>query len=181
MSLVTAGIERIEPDAVVTTDGARHPVDVIAYATGFDTQAFLRGIRVIGREGADLHEQWAAGARAYLGMHVPGFPNLLLCYGPNANLGGSSIVRMLEAQAHHMRLVLDHLVAGAHGAVEVSAEAEERWDADIQQRLLASAWTDCDSWYRHPVSGRITSNWPGGTAGYVARTRRLRAEDFVWE
>lgn len=181
VSLVTAGIERIEPDAVVTTDGARHPVDVIAYATGFDTQAFLRGIRVIGREGADLHEQWAAGARAYLGMHVPGFPNLLLCYGPNTNLGGSSIVRMLEAQAHHMRLVLDHLVTGAHGAVEVSAEAEERWDADIQQRLLASAWTDCDSWYRHPVSGRITSNWPGGTAGYVARTRRLRAEDFVWE
>lgn len=51
VSLVTAGIERIEPDAVVTTDGARHPVDVIAYATGFDTQAFLRGIRVTGRDG----------------------------------------------------------------------------------------------------------------------------------
>lgn len=38
----------------------------------------------------------------------------------------------------------------------------------------------CDSWYRHPVSGRIASNWPGGTDGYVARTHRREDADFVW-
>jgi 4-hydroxyacetophenone monooxygenase len=35
VSLVTSGIERIEPDALATKDGRRHPVDVIVFATGF--------------------------------------------------------------------------------------------------------------------------------------------------
>lgn len=178
--LVTAGIERIEPGAVVTRDGVRHPADVLVYATGFDTQAFLRGIRITGRGGVDLHTQWAEGARAHLGIYVPGFPNLLLSYGPNTNLGGSSIIRMLEAEARHMRLGVDRMVASGAGTLEATTAAEERWDEEVQGRLATSAWTSCDSWYRHPVSGRITSNWPGGTDGYVARTRRLDDADFVW-
>ncbi len=180
VTLVTAGIDRIEPDAIVTRDGGRHPADVLVYATGFDTQAFLRGIRITGRDGADLHERWSEGARAHLGIYVPGFPNLLLSYGPNTNLGGSSIIRMLEAQARHMRLAVDRMVAGGARALEATPAAEQAWDDDVQGQLATSAWTSCDSWYRHPVSGRITSNWPGGTDGYVARTRRLEDGDFVW-
>lgn len=178
--LVTAAIDRIEPGAIVTTDGVSHPADVVIYATGFDTQAFLRDIRITGRAGADLHGQWAEGARAHLGIYVPGFPNLLLSYGPNTNLGGSSIIRMLEAQARHMRLAVDRMVAAGAATLEASAEAEQRWDDDVQGQLATSAWTSCDSWYRHPVSWRITSNWPGGTDGYVARTRTLAESDFVW-
>lgn len=180
VDLVTQGIERIVPGGIVTRDGVVHPADVIVYATGFDTQAFLRGIRVVGRGGVDLHERWAEGARAHLGIYVPGFPNLMISYGPNTNLGGSSIIRMLEAQARHMRLAVDRLVGTGAGTVEVTAAAEQRWDDEVQADLGTSAWTSCDSWYRHPVSGRITSNWPGGTDGYVARTRALQAADFVW-
>ena len=35
VELVRTGIDRIEPDAVVTEDGTRYPADVIVYATGF--------------------------------------------------------------------------------------------------------------------------------------------------
>jgi len=178
--LVTAGIERIEAGAIVTRDGVRHAADVLVYATGFDTQAFLRGIRITGRDGADLHERWSEGARAHLGIYVPGFPNLLLSYGPNTNLGGSSIIRMLEAQARHMRLAVDRMVARGGRTLEATAVAEQAWDDDVQSHLAQSAWTSCDSWYRHPVSGRITSNWPGGTDGYVARVRSLDVADFTW-
>ena len=36
VELVRTGIDRIEPDAVVTEDGTRYPADVIVYATGFE-------------------------------------------------------------------------------------------------------------------------------------------------
>ena len=63
MHLVTDPIERIEPDAVVTTDGRRHEVDVIVYATGFEASRFLVPMRVTGRGGVDLH--------AHLGRRTP--------------------------------------------------------------------------------------------------------------
>ncbi len=178
VEVVTGSIDRIEPGAIITADGARHPADVLVYATGFDTQSFLRGIRITGRDGADLHEQWAEGARAHLGIYVPGFPNLMLSYGPNTNLGGSSIIEMLEAEARHMRLAVDHMVSSGARTLEAIPDAEQGWDDEIQGQLATSAWTSCDSWYRHPETGRITSNWPGGTNSYVARVRDLTADEF---
>ena len=41
-------------------------------------------------------------AAAYLGTTVPGFPNLFLVYGPHTNLGGSSILSMIECQAGYL-------------------------------------------------------------------------------
>ncbi|MBD7958117.1 NAD(P)/FAD-dependent oxidoreductase [Microbacterium sp. Sa4CUA7] len=180
VDLVTAGIQRIEPGAVVTADGRSHPADVLVCATGFDAQSFLRGIRITGPGGKDLHEHWSAGARAHLGIYVPGFPNLLLSYGPNTNLGGSSIIRMLEAEARHMRLAVDRMVSSGARTLEATPAAEQAWDDEVQTRLAGTAWVSCDSWYRHPVTGRITSNWPGGTNRYVARVRDLVEDEFVW-
>ncbi len=43
-------------------------------------------IKVVGRDGVELHERWNGDARAYLGMTVPGFPNFFIIYGPNTNI-----------------------------------------------------------------------------------------------
>ncbi|EFQ83847.1 hypothetical protein HMPREF0063_10563 [Aeromicrobium marinum DSM 15272] len=172
-------ITRITPTGVETADGTHHEVDAIVYGTGFDAQDFLSSIDVIGPGGRRLAEQWSEGAHAYLGMYVPGFPNLLVSYGPNTNLGGGSIIYMLEAQARHMRQVVDRLVAERHRTVEVRAEVEAEFDRSLQARLATSVWGNCDSWYRHP-SGRITSNWPGATHPYARRTRQLEPEEFAW-
>ena len=59
---------------------------MIIYGTGFQASKFLTPMTVNGRGGVDLHEQWAGDARAYLGITVPGFPNLFCLYGPNTNI-----------------------------------------------------------------------------------------------
>ena len=41
VEVVTAGIDRVKPHAVVTGDGTHHPVDAIILATGFETTSFL--------------------------------------------------------------------------------------------------------------------------------------------
>ena len=173
------GITAVTPTGVQTADGTVHEVDVIIYATGFDAQEFLESIDITGVGGRKLAEQWVDGARAYLGIYVPNFPNLLVTYGPNTNLGGGSIVYMLEAQARHMRQTVDRLEAGSYRSVEVTPEADEAYDRDVQQRLSHSVWAHCDSWYRH-ASGRITSNWPGSTHPYARRTKVLEPEAFRW-
>lgn len=179
VELVTDAITHITPSGVVTATGATHDVDVIIYATGFDAQEFLESIDITGVGGQKLATQWRDGARAYLGIYVPNFPNLFLSYGPNTNLGGGSIIYMLEAQARHIRQTMDRLRAGGHSSVAVTPEADELYDREIQNRLAKSVWSHCSSWYRH-ASGRITSNWPGSTHPYAQRTKTLDPEAFTW-
>ncbi len=110
--LVTEPIERIEPHAIVTTDGQRHDVDVIVYATGFEASRFLMPMQVTGRGGVDLHATWDGDARAYLGMTVPDFPNLFCLYGPNTNLvANGSIIFFSECEVRYLLECIRELLA----------------------------------------------------------------------
>lgn len=179
VDVVTDSIVRVTSSGVQTADGTTHEVDVIVHGTGFASQDFLSSIDVVGVGGRRLADQWHDGAHAYLGMYVPGFPNLFISYGPNTNLGGGSIIYMLQAQARHMRQTLDRLRAGRWRCVEVREEAERSFDDALQSSLQDSVWGRCDNWYTHP-SGRITSNWPGSTKPFERATRHLAPEDFAW-
>lgn len=179
VDVVTSSISEITPRGLRTAAGVEYDVDAIIYGTGFDAQDFLSSIDITGSGGQKLAAQWSEGAHAYLGMYVPNFPNLFVTYGPNTNLGGGSIIYMLEAQAAHMRQVIDRLEAGNYRSAEVTPAADEAYDKDIQGRLEHSPWADCDNWYRHK-SGRITSNWPGATLPFAKRTKTLEPEVFSW-
>ncbi|MEJ7831904.1 MAG: NAD(P)/FAD-dependent oxidoreductase [Nocardioides sp.] len=171
VSVETAAVTKIEPSGVRTADGRLHEADVLIWGTGFAATNFLAPMRVTGIGGLDLHEFWGEGARAHLGLVVPGFPNLFCIYGPNTNLGGSSIIGMMEAQAGYIAEVVAGLAAGRGRVVDVRREVADAYDAEMQSRLAGSAWSGCSSWY---VDGpRITTNWPGLVAEYQGRTRAV--------
>ena len=177
VEVVDRPIDRVEPDAVVTTDGIRRPADILIFGTGFHTTDFLAHIPVIGEGGATLAEAWEEGAHAYLGTAVPGFPNCYLLYGPNTNLGHNSILFMVERQ---INLVLQAVAvqcaaSGTEPAprVAVSPEAYRRDDQRTQRMMTGTAWVaNCRSWYK-TASGRVTNNWPTWTVRYWADTLRL--------
>lgn len=178
VDVVTDTVAEVVPEGIVTADGRMRPVDVVVYGTGFKATDFLAPITVRGRGGRDLHEQWREGARAYLGMAVPGFPNMFVIYGPNTNLGSSSIILMIEQQARYIRQVVEELArADRTVAVDVRREVHEAYDDEIMRRLGASVWSGCDSWYKAD-SGRITTNWPGLVHEYQRRTRTADPADF---
>ena len=173
VDVVTTSITGIEPGGVRTSDGVLHEADVLIWGTGFAATRFLAPMRVTGVGGADLHEQWADGARAHLGVTAPGFPNLFFVYGPNTNLGGSSIIGMMEAQAGFIAQVARRIADGGVRLVGVRADVADAYDRELQERLGGSAWSGCSSWY---VDGpRITTNWPGLVAEYQ---ERLAAVDW---
>ncbi|MEU3012002.1 flavin-containing monooxygenase [Nocardia asteroides] len=154
----TDKITEITPAGVRTADGRDHEVDVIIWGTGFKTTEFLAPMDITGAAGQPLTQEWRAGAHAYYGITVPGFPNLCIMYGPNTNTGGGSIIYFLEAQADYIADYVAHLAAmGAPMAVR--PEVEQAYDTRIQGELAGSVWSRCSSWYRQ-ADGRITTNWP---------------------
>jgi cation diffusion facilitator CzcD-associated flavoprotein CzcO len=172
----TSDIAELTPSGVRTVDGELHEADVLVYGTGFRTTEFLSTIQVRGVTG-DLSEAWAGGASAYLGITVPGFPNMFLMYGPNTNLGAGSIVYMLERQARYVRQAVALLASGV-STLDVRPDVARRYDDEVQRRLAGTAWSGCQSWYRDE-SGRVINNWPGLVSEYHRRTRTLAAADYV--
>ena len=61
---------------------------------------------------------------------------MFLVYGPNTNLGSSSIILMMEQQARYIRQITQELArGGVPRAFEVRRDVEESYDATIQSRL----------------------------------------------
>lgn len=178
VEVVTTAISEIVPQGVRTADGVVHPADVIVYGTGFKGSEFLWPMRILGRGGLDLADAWTDGARAYLGMTVPHFPNMFLLYGPNTNLGIGSIVYMIECQSRYIRKALTHLSNHPGHTLEVTEQAARDFDAHTQRRLRRTPWSSCSSWYRD-ATGRITNNWPGTVTAYRLRTRTLHPTDYT--
>jgi cation diffusion facilitator CzcD-associated flavoprotein CzcO len=173
VELVTDKIERITADGVVTADGMHRPADVIVYGTGFRTVEFLAPMTVTGLDGLRLTDAWRDGAQAYLGIAVSGFPNFFILYGPNTNLGGNSIIYMLEGQIGYALGAIKALKTGRLGWVDVRPEVQDAFNVWVQSASRKSVWeSGCHSWYT-TASGRNTNNWPDHTFLYRYRVRRF--------
>lgn len=178
VEIVGEAITAVAPGGVVTADGSLHEADALVLATGFAAANPLAGLNIVGPDGRALNAVWRDGAFAYLGMSVPGFPNLFLLYGPNTNLGHDSIVRMLEAQADYVVEGVTLLKAGGLRALGVKPAAAAAFDRWLTGQLKRTVWSaSCPSWYK-TEGGRITNNWPGLVSRFRAMTRRLKRDDY---
>jgi cation diffusion facilitator CzcD-associated flavoprotein CzcO len=178
--LVAAPVTALDADGVVAA-GEHHPLDVLVWATGFETRDLLAPIAIHGRGGRRLADAWRDGPEAFLGVTVSGFPNLFLLYGPNTNLGHSSIVYMLESQIRYAISCLRLLRDGGLASLDVREDRQRAHNLELEARLARTAWTGgCTSWYRTP-SGRVVNNWPSWTFDYRRRTRRVDPADYHLE
>jgi len=179
VDLVTDKIAKITPKGVVTTDGTERPADVIIYATGFASSHFAWSLNVVGPRGA-LKDAWGNGPEAYRGVATEGFPNFFMLYGPNTNLGHTSILFMVERQIDYILKLLGAMQTQASKAVMVRGEAQARYNESLQEALKASPWaSDCGSWYK-TETGKITNNWPGSTQDYARAMKQVELRDWVF-
>jgi cation diffusion facilitator CzcD-associated flavoprotein CzcO len=177
VDLVTDPIERIESGGVIA-GGVLRRADVIIYGTGYRATEFLAPMSVTGPGGRRLEEAWQDGAEAYLGITVAGFPNFFLLYGPNTNLGGNSIIYMLEGQIGYVRQALLALGDERLAWVDVRPDVQAAFNAWVAEASRSSVWeSGCHSWYTTP-SGRQTSNWPVQTFIYRHRVRHFDLADY---
>jgi len=179
VELVSSGIRELREHAIVDGDGVEREIDTLILATGFRPAELPIAERIRGRDGSSLAEVWDGSPEAYLGTTIAGFPNLLFLYGPNLNLGHSSIVYMLESQIDYALDALRTMRLRGAAEFEVRAGAQAAYNEELQARLEQTVWNTggCGSWYLDR-NGRNSIQWPGFTFEYRRRTRRFDAEAY---
>jgi 4-hydroxyacetophenone monooxygenase len=178
--LVTTGIREITPTGIVTDEGEAHDFDVIIYGTGFQASKFLTPMKVRGRGGVDLHEQWGGDARAYLGVTIPHFPNFFCLYGPNTNIViNGSIVYFSECGVRYILGLLGDLLRTGHKTMEVRKDVHDAFNerVDAQNARMAWGWSDVNSWYKNE-HGHVAQNWPFTLLEYWQQTLRPDPDDY---
>lgn len=179
VTLETGSIARILPDGVEMTDGSRHRLDALVYATGFDVIGGSLRTEIVGRGGRRLAEAWSNGMQAFQGITVAGFPNYFILLGPNTGIGHNSIIAMIEIQVQHVIDCLKTLKKGQK-VIEVRAPAQTRFVERIRNRMKESIWQagGCRSWYLD-AEGRNTTLWPDSVLAYRRSARRARRSDYT--
>ena len=178
VELVTDRIAEVTPAGIRTDDGAQREADVLVLATGFKTHAFVAPMEIAGSEGRSLAEEWAGVPRAYLGLTVPGFPNMFLLYGPNTNGGTGSVIYTIEAGVSHVIAALRELERSRARRIELRREALEAFDRELRAALAGSVWhTGCTSWYVDE-NGNDPNQWPWLWSAYRRRAARIDPDAY---
>jgi cation diffusion facilitator CzcD-associated flavoprotein CzcO len=173
VELITDPIAAVTPTGIRTEDGAHRAADVLVLATGFRAHDFVAPMQITGVDGRTLAEEWAEVPRAYLGLSVPGFPNMFLLYGPNTNGGTGSVIFTIESGMGHVIAALDRLERTRARRIELRREAAEAFDRELRAALARSVWhTGCTSWYVDH-NGNDPSQWPWQWSDYRRRTARI--------
>jgi 4-hydroxyacetophenone monooxygenase len=184
VELVTERIREITPRGVLAEDGVEHELDVLVCATGFQATRFLAPMEIRGRSGRPLSETWDDDdARAYLGITVPDYPNLLMLYGPNSQGGhGGSVIGTAEMQVNYVVGLLREMLERGIGAVEPRREVFDEYNRRVDEAHERMIWTHpgMDTYYRNS-KGRVVVNTPWRVVDYWEMTRRPNLDDYVLE
>jgi cation diffusion facilitator CzcD-associated flavoprotein CzcO len=180
--LVTDPIAEVRGNAIVTADGREREVDAIVLATGFSPTDPPIARRLRGAAGATLSDVWQGSPQAYLGTTVAGFPNMFMLWGPNLNLGHSSIIYMLESQIRYVMEALRAMRERDVATVDVRPEVQDAYNDELQERLAGSVWDTggCSSWYMDR-NGRNSVMWPGFTFEFRRRASTFDPSDYRLE
>jgi cation diffusion facilitator CzcD-associated flavoprotein CzcO len=178
VEVVTTGIEKITPRGVVTGDGVEHAVDTIIWGTGFDAPS-RRGHVIKGRDGRSVIDLYDERPQSYLGTTLRGFPNLFTVLGPYAAAGNQSALFMIENQIRYIVDAVRTMRRDGLDVVEVRAEAQERFLAEVEARSENTVWVNgrCRSYYQTP-DGRNAGLWPNWSVVFARRTRRFDLEAY---
>jgi cyclohexanone monooxygenase len=175
-----APIDAITPSGLLA-GGREYALDCIVFATGFDAMTgALLAIDIRGRGGQTLADKWAGGPITYLGLGVPGFPNLFAITGPGSP---SVLTNMITAIEQHVDWIADciaYLRAQRLGRIEATSEAAEAWGAHVNAVADTTLFPSCNSWYlgaNIPGKKRVFMPLPGFPP-YVEKCDEVAAKGY---
>lgn len=179
VDLVASGVERIEENAVIASNGERIEADVTIMATGFDLAGHAVELEVLGEGGHNLATRWINGPDTLNGACVPGFPNLYWVTGPNTGVATNSVVFMVEAQVNYIVQAIE--LAGRDKTIEPTEEVVAAQDAQFQADLKDTVWASgCNSWYLGEGGAeRIGTLYPYDARRFAAERATLNVDEFL--
>lgn len=164
--------------------GTHRQVDAVICSTGHDT-TFSAAFPIIANN-KDLQASWRPGGSpgfpdSYLGIGATGFPNLLICLGPNSTGPAGTVPHSIENQMTYFAKVLRKASSQRIKSMSPSAEATRDYRAYCESFFPRTVMSEyCSSWYNGGIKGgRVHGLWPGSATHADIVRRDPRWED--WE
>jgi len=173
-------IERITPKGLVT-GGRDYELDCIVFATGFDamTGPLLR-VDIRGRDGRSLRDEWAAGPITYLGLGVPGFPNLFIVTGPGSPSVLTNMIPAIEQHGNWIAACIAYVREHGYRTIEAGVDEAHEWVAYVNSIADLTLYPTCNSWYlgaNVPGKPRVFMPLPGWPP-YVEKCDDVAAKGY---
>jgi cyclohexanone monooxygenase len=169
-------------EAGLQTGAQEYPADLIIFAIGFDAMTGpLTNLGIVGRGGVSLEQAWADGVESYLGLAVPGFPNLFTVNGPSSPSVLTNMILSLEQHVDWIADCIAHMQESGTDSIEARQDATHEWAEHTAMVANRTLFPKANSWYMGAnVEGkpRMFLAYIGGFDNYIARCDAVAADSY---
>ncbi|MCJ1301266.1 hypothetical protein MMC08_004065 [Hypocenomyce scalaris] len=180
VELVTERIKNFTPGGILTNDAKERKFDLVVLGCGFKPTEYLFPCNYVGRNGVTLDKTWAKdGARSYLGLTIPGYPNLFTLYGPNHQpRGGPSIHSWSEIWGRYAIASIVWMLENDKKSVEVKQEVYDEYNQRLDAAMSKLIWELDPTSYFVNKHGRQGVNMPWTADQYHGWVRKPDWNDY---
>ena len=175
-------IENINKNGIKTLKN-HFDLDIIVFATGYDAMTGpLLNMNVTGKNNLTLKEVWEEGPQTYLGIQVPGFPNLFTVTGPGSPSVLTNMPMAIEQHVEWIRDCIQFMLQKNYNTIEASKKDSEKWGEEVNKvanRTLLP--TVKHSWYlgaNIPGKPQVFMPYAGGLPRYSEICDDIKKENY---
>jgi cation diffusion facilitator CzcD-associated flavoprotein CzcO len=179
VELVASAAREVREGSLVAEDGTERDVDVIIFATGFETSNSPILSRIRGHGGRSINEVWKGRPRFHRATTIAGFPNFFNLCSAGTGSGHGSVVWKAESQTTYVIDALRVMRERNLSSFEVLPEAQDRYMRWVDEDLDTTVWASggCRSWYLDD-GGRPRLMWPRTMWGFRRMLRHFDAGHY---
>ena len=182
VNLRATPIEEIVPAGIKTTDKT-YELDIIVFATGFDAMTgSLLKLNIEGVGGRKLNDDWHAGPRTYLGLQIPGYPNLFTITGPGSPSVLCNLPPAIEQHVNWITDCIKYMQEHDIKTVQTTDQASTEWQAEVERAANATLLPQVKhSWYlgaNVPGKPRVFMPYAGGLAHYKSICEEVAKDGY---
>ena len=148
------GVVRINETGVEIARGETFDLDVIIYATGFDSNFIpfavtgRGGVTLADRFGATEENRWQmTRPHSLWGIHVRDMPNFYMMIGPQAINPVTNVTLVCEEQAKYIANLVQRIADEGKTEVEPTEAAVDKWTDICDHSADGKVWLKCNNWY----------------------------------
>lgn len=173
-------IARLEGNMVILDGGETYELDLLILATGFDAGDgnYMR-LKLVGVDGVTIQDQWKKGARSFLGIMNPNFPNMFMVNGPGVPFANQPPV--IELQVDWIAELIGQTIDRDAAAIEAKQSAESLYVDTCMELTNATILAKADSWIlgaNIPGKPLSLNFYMGGFTMYKSVLQDVRSLDY---
>ena len=171
----------------IETEKNHFNLDIIVFATGYDAMTGpLLNMNISGKNNLKLENVWKEGPKTFLGLQIPGFPNLFTVTGPGSPSVLTNMPMAIEQHVEWIRDCISFMIKKEYTTIEARSNLAEKWGQEVNtvanKTLLP---TVKHSWYlgaNIPGKPRVFMPYAGGLPRYSKicdEVKKNNFEDFI--